>query len=246
MARPAFVKRTQVHQDTTANASPITTDAFEVTEVGHTVYLIIGHERGNTSDASALTAQTVTRGGQSGEHVERFTPSGGSAANEVCDIWEFVDAVVGNYAFSISHTGTTGFDIHAVAMEYDSGRYMGKSNAAYAGAADGYIDAATNLSDVPASAIVLIIQCVIAMTPNWLTPAYGVSRFTGGVGSGGAGSAMGIAEHAPASAGTITGLCYPFNPASGNNANKPNLVLAFAVEEVLAAPPRRPAQVMML
>lgn len=220
MTAPQFVHAAVVHVDTTANASPITTDAYAVSETGHTLIAVIDHERANASSPLAITG--ITRGAQSFTRVNKGD-LGSAATVDVADMWVLENAATGSAALAVSHNGVTGSDIQIAVVEYDGGTPGAVSTPAYVPGSSAAV--ARFGITVPADARLVYLQVVTAAGGTWSSPSHGTGRLTAAVGSGASGGAMAVADYAPAAAETLTGVGYPFTPASGSWSNGSNHVI---------------------
>ncbi|MBB4633670.1 hypothetical protein [Sphingosinicella soli] len=234
MTAPQFVNAAVVHFDTTANASPITTDAYVVSGTGHTLIAVIDHERANASSPLAITG--VTRGAQSFTRVNKGD-LGSAATVDVADMWVLENAASGSAPLEISHNGVTGSDIQIGVVEYDGGAPVAVSTPAYVPGSSAAV--ARFGITVPADARLVYLQVVTASAGTWTGPSHGTSRLTATVGSGTGGGAMAVADYAPADPPeTLTDVGYAFTPASGSWSNGSNhvigVILAAATETVIA------------
>lgn len=229
MTAPAFVNAAVVHVDTTANASPITTYAYAVSGTGHTLIAVIDHERANSTTPLAITG--IARGAQSFTRANKGD-LGSSATVDVADMWVLENAATGSAPLSVSHNGVTGSDIQIAVIEYDAGSPGAVSTPAYAPGSSAAC--ATFDIDVPADARLVYLQVVTAAGCTWGSPSHGAARLTAAVGSGASGGAMGVADHAPGAAQLLTGICYPFTPASGSWSNGSNHVVGLILQGAAA------------
>ncbi|WP_300537396.1 hypothetical protein [Sphingosinicella sp.] len=233
MTAPQFVNAAVVHIDTTANASPITTDAYAVSGTGHTLIAVIDHERANASSPLSITG--ITRGAQSFTRVNKGD-LGSAATVDVADMWVLENAATGSAPLEIGHNGVTGSDIQIGVVEYDGGTPGAVSTPAYVPGSGAAV--ATFGITVPADARLVYLQVVTTAGSTWGSPSHGTGRLTSAVGSGASGGAMAVADYAPTAEETLTGVGYAFTPASGNWSNGSNhavaLVLLAAGADTLA------------
>lgn len=234
MTAPQFVNAAVVHADTTANASPIATDAYAVSGTGHTLIAVIDHERANASSPLSITG--ITRGAQSFTRVNKGD-LGSAATVDVADMWVLENAATGSTPLEISHNGVTGSDIQIGVVEYDGGSPGTVSTPAYVPGSSGAV--ATFDISVPTDARLVYLQVVTASAGTWTDPSHGTSRLTASVGTGTGGGAMAVADYAPAEPPeALTGVGYAFTPASGSWSNGSNhvigLILAGATGTAIA------------
>lgn len=220
MTAPQFVHAAVVHVDTTANASPITSDAYAVSETGHTLIAVIDHERAHASSPLSITG--IMRGAQSFTRVNKGD-LGSAATVDVADMWVLENAATGSAALSVSHNGVTGSDIQIGVVEYDGGTPGAVSTPAYVPGSGAAV--ATFGITVPADARLVYLQVVTAAGGTWSSPSHGTGRLTAAVGSGASGGAMAVADYAPAAAETLTDVGYSFTPASSSWSNGSNHVV---------------------
>ncbi|MFD0846772.1 hypothetical protein [Sphingosinicella xenopeptidilytica] len=225
MTAPQFVHAAVVHVDTTANASPITTDAYAVSGTGHTLIVVIDHERAHASSPLAITG--ITRGVQSFTRVNKGD-LGSAATVDVADMWVLENAATGSAPLVVSHNGVTGSDIQIAVVEYDGGTPGAVSTPAYVPGSSAAV--ARFGITVPADARLVYLQVVTAAAGTWTGPSHGTSRLTATVGTGTGGGALAVADYAPASAETLTNVGYAFTPASGSWSNGSNHVVGLILE----------------
>lgn len=235
MTTPAFVNAAVVHSDTTADASPITTDAYAVSAAGHTLIAAIDHERQNATTPLSITA--ITRSGQSFTRANKGD-LGSAVGVDVADMWVLENAAAGSAPLIVSHNGVTGGDIQIAVVEYDGGVLGDVSTPAYVPASQAAV-ARFDIT-VPADARLVYMQAVTTPGGTWTGPSHGTSRLTSAVGSVAAGGgAMAVADHAPAAPPeTLTNVGYGFTPQGGSWTNGSNhvvgLILAAATDTAIA------------
>lgn len=244
MAATDFIDAVEVHNDTTANASPITTATYTVSAAKRTLLMFIDHERANSTTPLNITG--ITQLGPGSKAFTRVAKGdlGSAATVDVADVWILEDAEIGTYAFSVAHNDVTGSDIQISVAEYDDCTVGAVADPVYVPASSAAV--ARFDIDVPANGRLVYVQVVTASAGTFTGPSHGTSRLTETVGTGTGGGAMAIADYAPGAAESLTDVGYAFTPALGNWSNGSNHVVGFVLVPRTTPAPRRPAQVMML
>lgn len=231
MAAPAYVTLTVATKDTTFDASPETTAGVTVSTSGHTLVAAILHERANTTTPVVITS--ITRNGQSfTEGVTR--DSGGGATNISGGLWVLPNADVGTYPLIITYTGSSGNDAMCIVLEYDGGILGASTDSEYYGSVNEAV-APIDLTAASADSRFVFMTGNFVGGAVWTSPTHGTSRHTDATATATAGDSLGIADYAPGSAGTVTGINYAFTPHAGSTSNWPNLTVGIELVPATSA-----------